>query len=119
MQQPNFLLKVIPHVDGGPRICELVRYHLEEINIKEAWHAPADLQLFRHVAADVARLPVLEVISGSHFVADLTLGYGEVVFDYLDELGGFSRRSELEPKHDMMHRHWENGFTNALSRENA
>ena len=34
MQQPNFLLKVIPHVDGGPRICELVRYHLEEIKIK-------------------------------------------------------------------------------------
>ena len=91
MQQPNFLLKVIPHVDGSPRICELVRYHLEEINIKQAWHAPADLQLFRHVAADVARLPVLEVISGSHFVADLTLGYGEVVFDYLDELGGFDR----------------------------
>jgi hypothetical protein len=35
------------------------------------------LQLFRHVAADVARLPVREVISGSHFVADLTLGYGK------------------------------------------
>ena len=28
---------------------------------------------------------MLEVISGTHFVADLTLGYGEVVFDYLDE----------------------------------
>jgi hypothetical protein len=32
----------------------------------------------------VARLPVLQVLSGSHFVADLTLGYGEVVFNYLD-----------------------------------
>lgn len=85
LKQPNFLLKVIPHVDGSPRICELVRYHLEDISIKEAWHAPADLQLFRHVMADVARLPVLEVISGSHFVADLTLGYGKVVFDYMDE----------------------------------
>ena len=94
MQQPNFLLKVIPHVDGGPRICELVRYHLEEINIKEAWHAPADLQLFRHVVADVARLPVLEVISGNHFVADLTLGYGEVMFDYMDEPRDFYRESD-------------------------
>jgi acetoacetate decarboxylase len=94
MQQPNFLLKVIPHVDGSPRICELVRYHLEEITIKQAWHAPADLQLFRHVAADVARLPVLEVISGSHFVADLTLGYGEVIFDYMDERRGFYCRSD-------------------------
>src|SRR5581483_1918885 len=24
MQEPNFLLKIIPHVDGSPRICELV-----------------------------------------------------------------------------------------------
>ena len=23
-----FLLKVIPHVDGTPRICELVRYYM-------------------------------------------------------------------------------------------
>jgi acetoacetate decarboxylase len=71
-----------------------VRYHLEEINIKQAWDAPADLQLFRHVAADVARLPVLEVISGSHFVADLTLGYGEVIFDYMDQPRGFYRQSD-------------------------
>ena len=35
--------------------------------------------------ADVARLPVLEVLSGTHFIADLTLGLGEVVYDYLDE----------------------------------
>jgi acetoacetate decarboxylase len=95
MQRPNFLLKVIPHVDGSPCICKLVRFHLEELNIKEAWHAPADLQLFPHVAADVAHLPVLEVISGSHFVADLALGYGEVVFDYLEEPGRFDRNSEL------------------------
>ena len=26
----NFLLKIIPHVDGSPRICELVEYHLEQ-----------------------------------------------------------------------------------------
>jgi acetoacetate decarboxylase len=32
---------------------------------------------------DVARLPVREVIAASHYVADLTLGLGEVVFDYL------------------------------------
>ena len=24
---PNFLLKIIPHVDGAPRICEIVEYH--------------------------------------------------------------------------------------------
>jgi acetoacetate decarboxylase len=29
---PNYLLKIIPHVDGSARICELVEYHLEDIN---------------------------------------------------------------------------------------
>ena len=28
LAEPNFLLKIIPHVDGTPRICELVKYHL-------------------------------------------------------------------------------------------
>src|SRR5215467_943959 len=28
LAEPNFLLKVIPHVDGTPRICELVEYYL-------------------------------------------------------------------------------------------
>jgi acetoacetate decarboxylase len=63
--------------------AKLVRYHIEDVSIKEAWSAPAELQLFRHVIADVARLPVLEIVSGHHFVANLTLGYCEVVFDYL------------------------------------
>jgi acetoacetate decarboxylase len=59
LRTPNFVLKIIPHVDGArPRICELVRYRLEDIQVKESWSVPAELQLFRHVFADVARLPV-------------------------------------------------------------
>jgi acetoacetate decarboxylase len=34
---PNFLLKIIPHVDGRPRICEIVEYRLTDINLKGAW----------------------------------------------------------------------------------
>ena len=64
MQQPNFVLKIIPPVDGIPRICELVRYCLEDISIREAWQHPPICSFFRHVVADVARLPVLEVIRG-------------------------------------------------------
>jgi acetoacetate decarboxylase len=96
LRQPNFLLKVIPHVDGTPRICELVRYHLEDIALKEAWNTPAELQLFGHVIADVARLPVLEIVSGQHLVADLTLGLGEVDFDYLAE--NTARAAARHPK---------------------
>jgi acetoacetate decarboxylase len=33
--------------------------------------------------APVAELPVLEIVSAIHIVADLTLGLGKVVHDYL------------------------------------
>ncbi len=80
---PNFLLKIIPHVDGTPRICELVEYHLEDVTIKGTWTGPAALHLSPHALAPVAELPVLEVVSAIHIVADLTLGLGKVVHDYL------------------------------------
>jgi acetoacetate decarboxylase len=85
LREPNFMLKVIPHVDGSPRICELVRYYLEDIQIKGAWSSPAALELSWHVLADVARLPVREVVGATHFIADLTLGLGEVVYDYMND----------------------------------
>jgi acetoacetate decarboxylase len=83
LTQPNFLLKIIPHVDGSPRVLELVRYHMTDIVMKGAWESPAAIDLYSHVACDVARLPVREVISAVHFRADLTLALGEVVHDYL------------------------------------
>ena len=80
---PNFLLKIIPHVDGSPRICELVEYYLEDIALKGAWSGPAALSLVPHALAPVAELPVIEVVSAVHILADLTLGLGTVVHDYL------------------------------------
>ena len=80
---PNFLLKIIPHVDGTARICELVEYYLTDVDLKGAWTGPAELTLFSHALAPLAELPVLEVVSGVHIVADLTLGLGKVVHDYL------------------------------------
>src|SRR5260370_42461205 len=83
MKAPNFNLKIIPHVDGSPRICELVRFNLEEITLKEAWTGPAALCLFPHAIADVAKLPVREALSALHFKADLTLGLETVAFAYM------------------------------------
>jgi acetoacetate decarboxylase len=80
---PNFLLKIIPHVDGTPRICELVEYYLEDVQVKGAWMGPAALALSPHALAPVAELPVLEVVSALHILSDLTLGLGKVVHDYL------------------------------------
>ncbi|MEJ8574772.1 acetoacetate decarboxylase [Microbaculum marinum] len=80
---PSFLLKIIPHVDGTPRVCELVRYYMEDIVFKGAWTGPSALELFHHALAPVAQLPVLKVLGATHIQTDLTLGLGEVVHDYL------------------------------------
>lgn len=94
LEAPNFLLKIIPHVDGTPRICELVEYSLTEINLKGAWTGPAELSLMSHALAPLAELPVLEIVSGVHIIADLTLPLGKVVYDYLGE-GSRARRSQF------------------------
>ncbi len=83
LAQPNYLLKIIPHVDGRARICELVRYRMTELTLHGAWSGPAALELHPHALAPVAELPVRKVVSALHFVADLTLELGEVAYDYL------------------------------------
>lgn len=93
-------LKLIPNPDGTLAIAQLVAYNMSEINAKGAWSGPARLHLVPHVNAPVADLPVRKIIEGSHFIADLTLPYGRVLYDYLsaakadDEINGISR----EPK---------------------
>ena len=82
-ETPNYLLKIIPHVDGTARICELVTHHLTDVKVKEAWEGPARLDLVSHVMAPVADLPIRRVVSAIHIFCDLTLPYGRVVHDYL------------------------------------
>lgn len=83
LEEPGFLLKIIPHVDGTPRICELVRYFRRDIVVKGAWSGPCALELKPHALAPVRDLPIVEIIKGVHVIADFTLELGEVVFDYL------------------------------------
>jgi acetoacetate decarboxylase len=83
LEAPNFLLKIIPHVDGSARICELVEYYLEDVTLKGAWTGPGAISLTPHALAPVAELPVLEVVSAVHLICDLTLGLGKVAHDYL------------------------------------
>jgi len=85
MLKPNFMLKIIPHVDGSARVLELVQYFLEDLTIQEAWTGPAALGLYPHALCPVSQLPVLEVLSAVHIKTDLTLGLGSVVYDYLAE----------------------------------
>src|SRR5262249_51497130 len=83
LAKPAFMIKIIPHVDCTPRICELVRYYLEDVTVKGAWSGPAALQFFDHAMCDVNRLPVREVVCASPYVTDLTLVLGQAVSDYL------------------------------------
>jgi len=79
---PNYLIKIIPDVDGSPKIHQLVSYHMSNVTVKGAWTGPTDLELFRHALAPVADLPVKKIISGVHFISDLTLLPGTVEYDY-------------------------------------
>jgi acetoacetate decarboxylase len=76
-------LKLIPDVDGTPKIAQLVRYALTDITVKGSWVGPARLHLVPHVNAPVADLPIRRIVGGRHFVADLTLPFGSVLHDYL------------------------------------
>ena len=78
-------LKLISGVDGEPTICQLVAYNLTEIVVKGSWIGPGRLHLVPHVNAPVADLPVRRIIGAHHFLADLTLPYGRVIYDYLKE----------------------------------
>src|SRR3990167_6127844 len=80
---PGYLLKIIPHVDGKPRICELVEYSYQDLVIKGAWSGPGEINLMAHALAPVAELPVRRIVSALHVVSDLVLPYGKVVYDYM------------------------------------
>ena len=82
MTKTQVNLKLIPDIDGSIAIAQLVAYNLDDINVKGAWSGPARLQLHAHVNAPVADLPVRKVVHGMHFLADLTLPYGRVLYDY-------------------------------------
>ena len=83
LDAPGFLLKILPHVDGTARVCELVKFHVTQVTVKGAWAGPASLELHPHCFAPVAKLPVLEILSSIHILSDLSIEGGTVVHDYL------------------------------------
>jgi acetoacetate decarboxylase len=87
-------LKLIPGVDGRAEICQLVALNLTDIVVKGAWVGPARLHLVPHVNAPVADFPVRRVVGAHHFVADVTLPYGRVVYDYNKQAEDFAEAAE-------------------------
>ncbi|WP_342556082.1 acetoacetate decarboxylase [Paenibacillus sp. FSL R7-0652] len=83
--RPNFMIKIATDYTGNLRICDLIRTQITDIEVKEAWTGPARLQLFEHALAPLADLPVLEVVSASHILTNLTLNAAQPVYNYLEE----------------------------------
>jgi acetoacetate decarboxylase len=45
MQEAAFTLKIIPQVDGTPRICELERCLRRDVVLRGAWNGPRALDI--------------------------------------------------------------------------
>jgi acetoacetate decarboxylase len=80
---PSFMVKLVAGYDYRPRVADLIRTQITDLTVKEAWIGPARLQLFHHALAPLADLPVLEVVSASHILTDLTLAPVTLAHDYL------------------------------------
>jgi acetoacetate decarboxylase len=85
MEGNNFNLKIIPSVDGSVALMQLIRYQMENVVVKWAWKGPTSLDIRPCALAPLYKLPVIEIIEGVHILTDLTLPYGEVVYDYLKD----------------------------------
>ena len=83
LEKLNVNLKLIPDVDGGPKIAQLVGYRLNDVQVHGAWEGPARLHLIPHVNCRAADLPVRRIVSARHQIVDFTLPYGRVLHDYL------------------------------------
>jgi acetoacetate decarboxylase len=84
IRTPQYGLKIVADRSGGYHAFDLMRTQITDVAVKESWKGPARLQLLQHVMAPVADLPVLEVVSSSHILTDLTLAGFDSVFSYLD-----------------------------------
>lgn len=79
----NVNLKLLPDVDGRPKVARLVGYKIENVHVHGAWDGEARLHLIPHVNCRVAELPIERVVAGCHQIVDFTLPYGRVLHDYL------------------------------------
>lgn len=89
MTEPTYMLKLQPGYQAeGLRIAELIVAQTapEDVELLEAWTGDARLQLFDHVKCPMADLPVREIVSCSHIICNLTLGFPKVVYNYLDAI---------------------------------
>jgi acetoacetate decarboxylase len=83
LKKLNVNLKLLPDVDGTPKVAQLVGYRLEDIHVHGAWDGEGRLDLIPHVNCRVADLPIKRIVGARHMIVDFTLPFGQVLHDYL------------------------------------
>jgi len=88
-QQPGapwFNLKLIPSVkkNAPPDVKQLTSL-LVESEMQEMYTGAATLKLGSSVSDPLGDIPILAVLEGRFTVDDITLGYGNILYDYLVE----------------------------------
>jgi acetoacetate decarboxylase len=73
--------KLIPGTDGGTAIAQLVSVAPEANSIKHYWRGAAQLQA--DPGSPLESFPILNIKSGYYVFADMTLPFGRVMYDYL------------------------------------
>lgn len=84
---PWFNLKLIPSVkkNAPPDVMQLTSTLIES-EMKEMYTGSANLKLGSSVSDPLGEIPILAVLEGRFTVDDATLGFGDVVYDYLTEI---------------------------------
>jgi acetoacetate decarboxylase len=83
---PNYNLKIIPSVikDHDPDVAQLTT-SLVTSKKKILQRGIATLEFASSSEDPLGNLPVLDLLSGEYSVEDMSMDYGEVLFDYLRE----------------------------------
>jgi acetoacetate decarboxylase len=83
---PWFNLKLIPSVkkNAPPDVMQLTST-LMESETKELYTGSATLKLGSSVSDPLEDIPILEILEAKYVADDFSLGYGDVIYDYLTE----------------------------------
>ena len=84
---PMFNLKLIPSVkkDAPPDVMQLTSTLLEGEETKELQKGLATLKFGSSVGKPLTDISVVEILDSSYSVGGFTLGFGDVIYDYLQE----------------------------------
>lgn len=74
-----------PAADGRPSMARLGATAIENLYVHAAWSGAARLHRSPACPAPIGGFPLVRVIGGFNFVADVTLGRSQVLFDYKRE----------------------------------